>query len=188
MTLEELPKKILRFFLDTLQTFVIALTIFIILYQVAGRPHVVNGSSMEPNFEDGELILTEKVSYYFKPPQRGDVVVFRYPLNTDLDYIKRIIGLPGDVIRLDGRGIYVNSKRLNEEYLATGTYTTGHSTIPEGQNYLVTEGQYVVMGDNRERSSDSREWGTVASKNIIGRAFFRYWPFPKLGLVKHYSL
>ena len=177
-------KTILKFFLDIFQTFVIAMAMFVVLYQFAGQPHVVNGASMEPNFHDKEYLLTDKISYRFHEPQRGDVVIFHYPLNPEIDYIKRIVALPGEEIILRKGNVYINGRRLDESYLAPGTITSGHSYLYEGQSIVLKPNEYFVMGDNRSSSSDSREWGTVPRENIIGPTFFRYWPPSEIGLVR----
>lgn len=178
-------KRIARFFLDIFQTFVFALAVFVILYQVAGQPHMVNGTCMVPNFYHKEYILTEKVTYYFRKPERGDVVVFKYPKNPELHYFKRIIGLPGETIKFEGGQVFIDGKILTESYLAPGIYTEGGTVIPEGKEFKIPENHYVLMGDNRGGSSDSREWGTVERKLLIGKAFFRYWPPQRIGLIRH---
>ena len=183
-TVSELVKRVLKFVLDIFQTIVIALAIFVILYQFIAQPHRVQGASMEPNFQNAEYILTEKVGYYFHEPRRGDVIVFKFPKNKELDYIKRVIALPGETVTLRGGAVVVNGRRLEEPYLTPGTFTAGHTTLKEGAAFAVPPDSYVVMGDNRERSSDSREWGTVPKEDIIGRAFFRYWPPSEVGFVK----
>lgn len=178
-------KRVLKFLLDIFQTVVISLAVFVILYQFAAQPHKVRGASMEPSYHDGEYILTEKVSYYFEEPARGDVVVFKFPKNKELDYIKRIIALPGETVAIRDNQIFVDGRRLTEPYLAPGTFTSGHTTITNGSAFTVPADAYVVMGDNRERSSDSREWGAVTREDIVGRAFFRYWPPSEIGLVEN---
>lgn len=186
---ETLPKlivkKILSLVFDVIQTFVIALAVFVVLYQFVAQPHQVRGASMEPNFYDQEYILTEKVSYRFNPPQRGDVIVFKYPQNPDFDYIKRIIALPGEEISIRAGNVYINGQKLDEGYLPPNILTNGHSFLPEGKSFAVPPGQYIVFGDNRTRSSDSREWGTVPYDLVIGKAFFVYWPLNELGTVAH---
>lgn len=178
-------KRIAKFFLDIFQTIVISLAVFVILYQFAAQPHKVRGTSMEPNYHDGEYILTEKVRYYFEDPQRGDVVVFKFPNNKELDYIKRIVALPGETVSIRDNSIFIDGRELSEAYLAPGTFTSGHSAISNGGSFNVPAGEYVVMGDNREHSSDSREWGAVPREDVVGRAFFRYWPPSDIGLVRN---
>jgi len=181
----QILKRLGKFFLDIFQTIVISLAVFVILYQFAAQPHKVRGASMEPNYHDGEYILTEKVSYYFNQPERGDVVVFKFPKNKELDYIKRVVALPGETVSVRDNSVFINGRELSENYLAPGTFTSGHTTIQNGNSFTVPAGEYVMMGDNRERSSDSREWGTVPRGDFVGRAFFRYWPPSDIGLVSN---
>lgn len=178
-------KRILVIFLDTLQTFVLALAVFVMIYHFAAQPHQVRGGSMEPSFSDGEYILTDKISYRFSQPQRGDVIVFHFPQNPELDYIKRIIALPNETVKIENSQVLINGKRLNEDYLSVKIATAPQAIFANGQEFKVPAQDLIVMGDNRERSSDSREWGPVPLKNIVGKAFFRYWPLDRVGLIEH---
>lgn len=138
---------------------------------------------MYPSFEDGEYILTDKISYRLKQPARGDVVIFRAPRNEEYDYIKRIIGLPGDLIKIENNQIYVNNQQLSEIYLPVNYLTHYGSFMGTGKAVLIPEEEYFVLGDNRDHSSDSREWGFVPKKNIVGKAWIRYWPTDRAGIV-----
>lgn len=139
---------------------------------------------MEPNFHDAEYLLTDKISYRFGEPERGDVVVFKAPPLLKEEYIKRIIGLPGDeVIILDGT-VYINNEELKEEYIPDDFYNYPAKFIAEGQPITVPDENYFVMGDNREHSYDSRNFGFVAKSTITGRAWVMYWPPQKAGSVK----
>ncbi len=184
MFIFEILKKIGAFFLDLIETVVIALAIFVIVYLFLVQPHQVKGKSMYPNFDDEDYLLTDKVSYKIGQPKRGDVVVFKAPENEKYDYIKRIIGVPGDTVSVAGGFIYINDKRLLEDYLPQEFVTRGGSFLREGQLVVVKDGEYFCVGDNRSHSSDSREWGMVPKENIIGRAWLRYWPPGKIGLIK----
>jgi len=179
----EILKKLGQFFLDLIETIVMALAIFVVCYLFLFQPHQVKGNSMYPNFHDGEYILTDKVSYRFNSPQRGDVVIFRSPQNKEVDYIKRIIGLTGESIKIENGSILINDQKLNEAYVPTDYFTTAGSFLIEGQEFIIPDGEYFVMGDNRSHSSDSREFGTVKKEEFIGRAFLRYWPINQLGLL-----
>ena len=147
---------------------------------------------MIPNFHNGENLLTEMVSYNFlkRTPQRGEVIVFRSPEQPNLDFIKRIIALPGERIKLENGEVFIVNEDnpggilLDEPYLEPGTQTTGRRTIKDGEIYTVPEGNYVVFGDNRERSSDSREWGPIEKSAIVGRVWLRSWPPEALGIIK----
>jgi signal peptidase I len=171
------------FFLDFLETIVVSLAIFAVVYIFLFQPHQVDGKSMEPNFHNAEYILTDKVSYRMHPPKRGDVVVFHSPQDERVDFIKRIIGVPGDIVMVKGGHIYLNDQKLEEEYVNDPGQVLAGKFMHEGVSVDVPPGQYLVMGDNRLHSSDSREWGFVSTAGIVGRAFFRYWPISDFGLV-----
>jgi len=182
-------KAVGQFILDTLETIVLALAMFAIGYLFVLQPHQVNGDSMLPDFADQEHILTEKISYRLREPRRGEVLIFKYPKAHEYDYIKRIIGLPGETLLIrDGRVEIFNDEHpdgivLGEPYLEPGTQTVGRPAIPTGKKFTIPEGHYVVLGDNRTKSSDSREWGTVARDEIVGRAWIRYWPPQALAFI-----
>lgn len=180
-------EEVLYFFLETAQSFVLALVIFIAGYYLIGRPHIISGSSMDPSFANTEFIITQKVSYYLHQPQRGDVIVFKWPPNPNFEYIKRIVALPDDTLKIEDGAITINNQKLNEPYLDPRTYTAGNIAFEAGKDYKIPKDQYLVMGDNRGKSSDSREWGLVPKKNLIGKVFFRYWPLTHIGFIKHYS-
>ena len=175
--------KIGAFFLDMVETLVIALSIFLVVYLFFMQPHQVNGQSMVPNFQSGEYVLTDKVTYRFRNPQRGEVVVIHAPeeahcpQGTGCDFIKRVIGLPGETVAVANNSILINGVPLKEPYIpADFEILPGKFT----QNGPITLGpdEYFVCGDNRPYSADSRTWGPVKKSGIIGRAFFKYWPMP----------
>lgn len=175
------------FFLDILEVVSLAVGVFLVLYLLVMQPHKIKGSSMFPNFIDAEYLLTDKLTYRFKEPQRGDVIVFRSPADENEDYIKRIIGLPGDEVSLNENHIYINGKYLDEPYLDSSVITQGSKFLAEGDKITVPSDQYFVLGDNRTASSDSRAWGFVPKKDINGRAWFVYWPVKKAGTVEKIS-
>jgi len=177
-------KRLGAFFLDILEVVVFAIGIFFFVYLLIMRPHKIRGQSMEPNFPDGQYLLTQKVSYYLNSPQRGDVVVFKPPVSEDDEFIKRIIALPGEKIKVQAGKVYINDNLLNESYLDSSLYTTGSNFLQEGEQYEVPEGHWLVMGDNRPHSSDSRAWGPITKKEISGKAWLIYWPPSLAGLVK----
>ncbi len=179
-------KKIGYFFLDIIQTVVMALAVFVVVYLFVFQPNQVKGSSMVPTLHDGEYLLTDKLTFrWLRQPARGDIVVFRAPENEKYDFIKRIIAVSGDSVLLSEGVVSVNSKPVDEYYLPPELRTRAGAFLKNDQQYIVPEGGYLVMGDNRNYSSDSREWGPVPSENIIGRAWFRYWPINKIGLLSH---
>ena len=169
---------------DFLKGIVVILAIMVMIYLFIMSPQEINGASMEPNFQNGQYILTNKVEYKLRSPNRGDVVIFKSPRNKDVDYIKRIIGKPGDRVMLKEGTFYVNGTKVEESYLASGTYISQGSFLREGSEIIVPKGQYFLVGDNRGHSSDSREFGTIPLEDFIGRAFLRYWPFSQAGLIQ----
>ncbi len=185
--METLGKRIWLFFLDFVETIVIALAIFVVVYRFLFQPHQVKGNSMFDNYHNGEYLLTDKVSYRFKEAKRGDVVVFKAPGNEDYDYIKRLVGLPGDQVMIKGNRVYVNGQLLDESgYLDSRIMTRPGSYSREGLTITVPQRAYFTLGDNRDNSSDSREWGPVPKENIVGKAWIRYWPLNKLGIIEKY--
>lgn len=180
------------FFLDIIETVVIALSIFLIVYLFIMQPHQVNGKSMDPTFAHGEYLLTDKISYKRGDPQRGDVIVFKAPEathcpeGTGCDFIKRVIGLPGETVEVKNDAIYINGQRLPEKYLPSDFVTKPGAYSASGPK-TVPQNSYYAVGDNRNHSSDSRTWGPVPFQNIVGKVFFRYWPPGKAGLISKVS-
>lgn len=170
-------KKIGKWAMDIIEVFVISMSVFIIIYLFLVQPHQVKGQSMHPTFKDGEYLMTDKITYRRRDPKRGEVIVFKSPVNESFDFIKRVIAGPGDTILIDDGQVYLNDNKLVEPYLADGYTTDGGRFIREGVGFTVPQGTWVVMGDNRSHSSDSREWGPVPLENFVGRGFIRYWPF-----------
>ncbi|MBI3379995.1 signal peptidase I [Candidatus Gottesmanbacteria bacterium] len=176
-------RKIVNFFLDFLETIVVALSIFVVIYLFLMQPHEIKGSSMEPNFYNNQYILTDKISYRLHEPSRGDVVIFKAPIDPDQDYIKRVIGLTGDKVKVQNGSVYVNGEKLKEDYLKDPTFMFPGSFMADGVEITVPPGKLFVMGDNRPHSSDSRVFGPIPLDTIIGRAFIRYWPIDALGVL-----
>jgi len=144
---------------------------------------------MFPTYEDGQYLLTDKISYKTGKPNRGDVVVFKAPPaamcpeGTGCDFIKRVIGLPGETVEVKNNQVWVNGTVLVEDYLPEGTPTQAGNYTSRGL-VKVPDNSYMVMGDNRNHSSDSRAWGPVDMNLIVGKVFFRYWPPQKAGLIR----
>lgn len=176
-------RRISAFLMDIVEVFVVSMSIFIVVYLFLMQPHQVKGQSMFPTFHDLEYLMTDKVTYKRRPPQRGEVVVFKAPINEDFDFIKRIMAVPGDTIMVKGGGVFVNGKQLEETYLPAEYTTRAGRYLQEGVPFTVPADTYITFGDNRGHSSDSREWGPVPFQNIVGRAFLRYWPPDKFGIV-----
>lgn len=162
---------------------VLLATWFVITY--IGQKTIVDGHSMEPTLMDKEQLLVEKVSYRFRDPERFDIVVFPFKYKENTYYIKRVIGLPGETVRIDEEGnIYINDVILQESY---GREVIKAESIGRAYNpILLGDDEYFVMGDNRNNSSDSRTEivGNIKRKDIIGKAFLRIWPFRSFGLIK----
>lgn len=178
-------KAIIGFVMDILETIVFVGSLFIVVYLFILTPNQVKGASMEYSFQSGDYILTSKITYKFRSPQRGDVIVFKSPKNPDIDYIKRIIGLSKDKVVVKNGEVFVNDLPLNETYPAAKTNLWEGGYMKESIPVYVPEGQMFVMGDNRPRSSDSREFGPVPLESIIGQVFFRYFPADKIGTIKN---
>ena len=168
-------------FLDLVETLVIGISIFLVIYLFFMQPHQVSGQSMETTLMNKDYVLTDKVSYRAGDPQRGDIVVIHAPeaancpTGTGCDFIKRLIGLPGDTVEVRDNGIFLNGSKLNEPYIDEGVETIA-GDFTQGRVVSLGADQYFVVGDNRMHSSDSRAWGPVSRTDIVGRAFFRYWP------------
>jgi signal peptidase I len=189
--MKELLKALGNYLLDTLEVITTAVALFVVIFLFVARIHEVNGNSMLPNFHNGEFVLTDQLTHRFRHPQRGEIIIFKAPPQPKKEYIKRVIGLPGEKIKIQNNRITIFNKDhpdgfiLEEGYLAPGTITEGKTEITTNTLFTVPEGQYIVMGDNRTASSDSRQWGGVPEGMIVGRAIIRIWPPNKIGLVPH---
>jgi signal peptidase I len=181
-------------FIDLLQTIVVALSICVVIYLFIATPNEVHGQSMEPNFHDSELLLTNKVIQFVGNTglkniigdyKRGDVVIFKHTLSQE-DFIKRIIAAGGDTIMVKDGSVYVNNVKLNETYLSKSQRTESGNFLTEGQMIKVPDGNYIVFGDNRDNSTDSRSSivGFVKRSQMKGKVFFRYWPLDNFGTIK----
>lgn len=159
---------------EVIETVVLTIVLFIII-NLAVQNYDVVGPSMEPSLHNQERIMVDKVSYRFHEPARGDVIVFIAPPHPEENYVKRIIGIPGDDIRVDDTTITVNGVVLHESYVHEGYQ--GNPWPTKHIHLVLPAGKYFVMGDDRINSSDSRDWGTLPRDNIIGRAALVYWPF-----------
>jgi signal peptidase I len=163
------------FILELLKVVIISLAIIIPVRFFLIQPFYVKGASMEPNFYDNEYLVIDEISYRFKDPARGEIIVFRYPKDPREYFIKRIIGLPGEKVAIKNGNVYINGVRLDEsEYLAPE-----EQTIHDGV-WMLKADEYFILGDNRQYSLDSRKFGPVDRSYIIGRAWVRGWPFDKL--------
>jgi signal peptidase I len=180
----EFLRKAYFFTLDLMQTVLLAASIFLVIYIFLFRPFQVSGDSMYPTFKNGEYILTNLIAVKTNGIQRGDVIVFQAPPDHEKDFIKRVIGLPGETVELKSGFVYINGKKLDESaYLGNDVRTYGGAFLKDNQPYTIPADNYIVMGDNRPFSSDSREWGLLATKAIIGKSMFVYFPFNHMRII-----
>jgi len=173
-----LRRQLLRVAWELAHDLSIAVIFCFFLITFVAQAFRVQGASMEPLLHDEERIVVNKFVYRFRPVERGDVVVFWYPRDPSVSFIKRVVGLPGDVVEIRHGMLHVNGRRVEEDYVA--------GRFRDGDDYPPTEvrrGYYFVLGDHRNSSNDSRSWGEVPERYIYGKAFFRFWPLGRLGLI-----
>jgi len=166
----------LQFFWEVVKIVILAFAIVIPIRYFLFQPFVIQGSSMEPNFHQADYLIVDEITYRFRPPERGEVVVFKYPLDPSKRFIKRIIGLPGETVQIKNGQVTIitsNGQTLN---LDESQYITSDLKAPDYGPIVLKDGQYFVLGDNRPWSSDSQDWGEVPLRNIIGRVAIRLWP------------
>ena len=179
-------KKFLRFIWEVVKMVVISLAIVLPIRYFLIQPFYVKGASMEPNFHDKEYLIIDEISYRFKAPERGDIIVFRYPRDPQEYFIKRVIGLPGETVQIKDNSVYISNSeyptgfKLPEVYLPTGVPTVAYTE----DTVKVGDKQYFVLGDNRQASKDSRSFGVVDKSYLVGRVFFRGWPLNKVEVFK----
>lgn len=172
-------RQIFEFVVELLKVVLISLAIIIPVRYFLIQPFYVKGASMEPNFHDNEYLIIDEITYRFQKPHRGDIVVFRYPLDPSQYFIKRIIGLPGETVEFQEGKVYIyndeyeNGVPVDESYLPVGILTQGEKSI------VLSLDEYYVLGDNRSSSLDSRRFGPVHQRNVIGKVWFRGWPFSR---------
>ena len=164
---------------EIIETLVLTAVIFLGV-RVLVQNYKVEGFSMEPTLNDGQYLLINKVGLHFQQPRRGDIIVFEYPLDTTKSFVKRVIGVPGDTVEVRNQQTIVNGKVLSEPYIKSAESGFFPPTV-------VPATEYFVMGDNRNNSSDSRSWGLLPSKDVIGEAWVSYWPPKEWGLVHDFS-
>ena len=178
-----------------LREVVIAILIFVVVFaivQLSIGSYKVEMTSMDPTFKPKDCIMVDKLTYRFRDPHRGEVVILWPPkdrVSSKNPYIKRVIGLPGDIVEIRDGQVYVKTKN-SSEFRLLSEELPGVAETPECRNdgrWEIQKGQYFVLGDNRDESSDSSTWGTVPRKNFIGKTWLRYWPMSRFGLTPHYS-
>lgn len=173
---QEKRSGLMRFVLDILETLLLSLVLFAVINAISARIRV-DGFSMEPTLKSGEFVIVNKLAYKLGNPTLGDVIVFHYPRDPDQEYIKRVIGVPGDRIQISNGQVTINDVPIEEPYIAAAPNYQSEWTVPEESLF--------VLGDNRNNSSDSHNWGPVPMENVIGKAFFVYWPPEKWGSIDH---
>ncbi len=165
---------------EVLETILLTLVIFFLI-RFAVENYRVEGQSMEPNFHNGQYLLVNKLSYKIGKVERNDVIIFHFPLDETKNYIKRVIGLPGETVQIKDGQVYINNVLVQEIYpINHATYSYGPTTV--------SPDEYFVLGDNRPESSDSHFWGLVPARDIVGKAWLCYWPPDMWGLLPDYSL
>ena len=169
-------RKTLLFFWEIIKIVILALLIVIPIRYFIFQPFVVKGNSMEPNFHQGDYLIVDEISYRFKQPQRGDVIVFHYPQDPSQRFVKRIIGLPGETIEIEDGKVIIFSEE-GSQILDESDYLFPSVSTPGDIRITLAGDEYFVLGDNRVSSSDSRRWGPLPREDIVGRVFFRAWPF-----------
>ena len=177
-------KKIVKELLDTSIYLLVVLVLTYLVITFVGQRTQVSGSSMETTLSDEDNLIVDKISYRFSEPKRFDIIVFPFEYEEDTYYIKRIIGMPGERVQIDGEGnIYIDGEVLEESYGREIMESPGRAW----EEITLAEHEYFVLGDNRNHSSDSRDpsVGNIKRKDIIGRAFLRIWPFEKFGILRH---
>jgi signal peptidase I len=165
-----------RFVFDIIETLVLAVILFFGINAVSARVRV-DGFSMIPTLKDGEFVLVSKLNYKFGDVERGDIIVFHFPMDPEQELIKRVIGLPGDMIGVQNGTVSVNGQVLDEPYIAATPAYSGNWEVPDGQLF--------VLGDNRNDSSDSHSWGFLPFEKVVGKAVVIYWPPPLWEVIRH---
>ncbi len=162
---------------DLLESVVLAVVLAALLRMFIIQPFYIPSASMEPTLLINDRIIVNMLIYRFHPPQRGDVIVFRYPLDPSRDFIKRLVAFGGETVEVRNNNLIINGVRIVEPYLP-------HEVMADYGPFPVPQGSYFVMGDNRNNSDDSRDWGPLPKRNIIGKAFLIYWPPGRMRLIK----
>ncbi len=168
---------------EFIKVIIISLAIVLPIRAFVAQPFIVEGPSMEPNFHSGQYLIVDELSYFFRAPHRGEVIVFRYPLMPSEFFIKRIIGLPGETVDIKNGSIFIKPVGSDKEFELNEPYISNTIKTFPNTSMMLDKDHYFVLGDNRPASSDSRYWGALPKENITGRAFLRLWPLDKLGFI-----
>lgn len=182
----ELLGKIGKFLYDSLQVFLVIAAFFLVIYIFILQPHQVDGLSMSPTFHHSDILLSYLLPVRFNQLEKGDVVVFHSPNEADKLFIKRIIALPGDSVKVQEGSVFLNGEKLDESsYLASDVMTYGGAFLQDGEAKTVPDGTLVVMGDNRDNSADSRAWGFLDKQKLVGKSIIRLWPVNSFEIIKN---
>lgn len=176
-------KNFLFFIWEIAKIVIIAMLIVVPIRYFVFQPFFVRGQSMEPNFHNGDYLIVDELSYQFRAPQRGEVIVFKYPNNPTQRYIKRIVGLPGETVVIQDNQILIYQDGASQ-LLDESSYLAEFLQTPGDVEFFLDENEYFVLGDNRSLSSDSRRWGALSEEGIVGRVFLRAWPFAALAKIE----
>ena len=173
---------------ELVETVITSVIVILVIYTTIAIPEQVQGASMEPTFYTGERILVEKITKHFKEFEVGEVIVLHPPNDDHVDFIKRVIAIPGDIVKIYNCSVYINRDGqkyvLDEPYLSEGTCTSASKRFKEGRSFQLEENEYLVLGDNRNKSADSRSFGLIGKERIVGRVVFRFWPISEIGYIK----
>lgn len=162
---------------EILESVVVAVLLAAVIRLFILAPFYIPSGSMEPTLQIGDRIIVSKLAYRFGEPRRGDIVVFKYPLDPSRDFVKRLIGLPGETVALRNNHLYINGRLVTEDYLPQDIHFADFGPVQ------VPPGYYLMLGDNRNNSDDSRVWGPLPRQNIVGKAILVYWPLERIGLL-----
>jgi len=173
------------FIWELVKIVIIAAIIIVPIRFVVAQPFSVKGDSMEDSFSNYDYLIVDQISYRFREIERGDVVVFRFPRNPSEYYIKRVIGLPGETVKIENGQVYVCNNENPDCVLLAEPYLSPHERTPGSETVEVGPNNYFVLGDNRNASSDSRSWGTLPYDYIIGKVLLRAWPFSEFQMIEH---
>ena len=167
---------------DLVKFALIALLIVVPVRIFIAQPFIVRGASMEPTFESGEYLVVDQLTYRLEAPKRGDVIILRYPKDESVFFIKRIVGLPGETVELLGDRIIIHPADGGAPITLDQSYIEANRLQNEYGTYTLTDDEYFVMGDNRRESSDSRAWGPLPKRDVVGRALLRLLPFSRINV------
>lgn len=163
---------------ELLESLIIAVLLAVIIRMFILQPFYIPSGSMEPTLQIGDRIIVSKISYRFYEPDRGDIVVFKYPLDPKRDFVKRLIGKGGETVAIKNSKLYINGRQVPEDYLPAGLEFDDFGPVK------IPEGHYLMLGDNRNNSDDSRVWGPLPGELVVGKAVLVYWPLNRIDLIE----